>query len=47
MGGQTGLNCALDLARGGVLENYDVELIAASREAIDMAEDRDLFRVRR
>jgi carbamoyl-phosphate synthase large subunit len=44
MGGQTGLNCALDLARHGVLEKYDVEMIAASREAIDMAEDRDLFR---
>jgi carbamoyl-phosphate synthase large subunit len=44
MGGQTGLNCALDLAREGVLEKYDVEMIAASREAIDMAEDRDLFR---
>jgi carbamoyl-phosphate synthase large subunit len=44
MGGQTGLNCALDLAREGVLQRYDVELIAASREAIDMAEDRDLFR---
>ena len=44
MGGQTGLNCALDLAREGVLQKYDVELIAASREAIDMAEDRDLFR---
>ena len=44
MGGQTGLNCALDLAREGVLEKYDVELNAASREAIDMAEDRDLFR---
>jgi len=44
MGGQTGLNCALDLAREGVLERYNVELIAASREAIDMAEDRDLFR---
>jgi len=44
MGGQTGLNCALDLVREGVLEKYDVELIAASREAIDMAEDRDLFR---
>ena len=44
MGGQTGLNCALDLAREGVLEKFDVELIAASREAIDMAEDRDLFR---
>ena len=44
MGGQTGLNCALDLAREGVLERYNVEMIAASREAIDMAEDRDLFR---
>ena len=44
MGGQTALNCALDLAREGVLEKYDIELIAASREAIDMAEDRDLFR---
>ena len=37
MGGQTALNCALDLAREGVLEKYNVELIAASREAIDMA----------
>jgi carbamoyl-phosphate synthase large subunit len=44
MGGQTALNCALDLVREGVLEKYDVELIAASREAIDMAEDRELFR---
>ena len=44
MGGQTGLNCALDLVREGVLEKYNVELIAASREAIDMAEDRELFR---
>ena len=44
MGGQTALNCALDLVREGVLEEYSVELIAASREAIDMAEDRDLFR---
>ncbi len=44
MGGQTGLNCALDLVREGVLEKYDVELIGASREAIDMAEDRELFR---
>ena len=45
MGGQTGLNCALDLADHGVLEKYDVELIGASREAIRMAEDRELFRV--
>ncbi|MEM9384573.1 MAG: carbamoyl-phosphate synthase large subunit [Pseudomonadota bacterium] len=44
MGGQTALNCALDLAREGVLERYGVEMIAASSEAIDMAEDRDLFR---
>ncbi|GBF30610.1 carbamoyl-phosphate synthase large chain [bacterium MnTg04] len=44
MGGQTGLNCALDLAREGVLEKFGVELIGASREAIDMAEDREQFR---
>ena len=44
MGGQTGLNCALDLAREGILEKYNVELIAASQEAIDMAEDREQFR---
>jgi carbamoyl-phosphate synthase large subunit len=44
MGGQTGLNCALDLAREGVLKKYDVKLIGASREAIDTAEDRGLFR---
>ena len=44
MGGQTALNCALDLARHGVLEEFNVEMIAASREAIDMAEDRELFR---
>jgi len=44
MGGQTALNTALDLAREGVLEKYRVELIAASRAAIDMAEDRELFR---
>jgi len=44
MGGQTGLNCALDLAREGVLKQYDVKLIGASREAIDTAEDRGLFR---
>ena len=44
MGGQTGLNCALDLVREGVLEKYKVELIAASRAAIDMAEDREQFR---
>jgi carbamoyl-phosphate synthase large subunit len=44
MGGQTALNTALDLVREGVLERYGVELIAASRAAIDMAEDRELFR---
>jgi carbamoyl-phosphate synthase large subunit len=44
MGGQTALNCALDLVREGVLEKHNVELIAASREAIDMAEDREKFR---
>src|ERR1700754_1186314 len=44
MGGQTALNCALDLVREGVLEKHKVELIAASREAIDMAEDRERFR---
>jgi carbamoyl-phosphate synthase large subunit len=44
MGGQTGLNCALDLVREGVLKRYNVELIGASREAIDTAEDRELFR---
>ena len=44
MGGQTALNTALDLVREGVLEKYNVELIAASRSAIDMAEDRELFR---
>ena len=43
MGGQTGLNTALTLAKEGVLEKYDVELIGASREAIDKAEDRELF----
>ena len=44
MGGQTGLNTALDLAREGVLEKFGVELIGASREAIDKAEDRELFK---
>ena len=45
MGGQTALNCALDLADHGVLEKYGVELIGAKRDAIRMAEDRELFRV--
>ena len=44
MGGQTALNCALDLAREGVLEKFGVEMIGAKREAIDKAEDRDQFR---
>src|SRR5688500_11332309 len=44
MGGQTGLNCALDLARHGVLEKYGVEMIGAKREAIDKAEDREKFK---
>ena len=44
MGGQTGLNCSLDLVREGVLEAYAVELIGASRKAIDKAEDREQFR---
>jgi carbamoyl-phosphate synthase large subunit len=44
MGGQTALNCALDLVREGVLEKYNVQMIGATRDAIDKAEDRDLFR---
>jgi carbamoyl-phosphate synthase large subunit len=44
MGGQTALNCALDLYREGVLEKHGVEMIGASRDAIDMAEDRDRFK---
>ncbi len=44
MGGQTALNCALDLWRQGVLEKYKVELIGASPEAIDKAEDRLKFK---
>ncbi len=44
MGGQTALNCALDLVREGVLAKYNVELIGATREAIDRAEDREKFR---
>ena len=45
MGGQTALNCALDLAREGILEKYNVELIGATKEAIDKAEDRQQFDV--
>jgi carbamoyl-phosphate synthase large subunit len=44
MGGQTALNCALDLSREGVLERYGVKLIGASERAIEMAEDREKFR---
>ena len=44
MGGQTALNCALDLWRNGVLEKYSVELIGATPEAIDKAEDRLKFK---
>lgn len=44
MGGQTALNCALDLVKHGILEKYGVELIGASREAIDKAEDREKFK---
>ncbi|MBI2800547.1 MAG: carbamoyl-phosphate synthase large subunit [Gammaproteobacteria bacterium] len=44
MGGQTALNCALDLAREGVLAKYNVQLIGASQRAIEMAEDREQFR---
>jgi carbamoyl-phosphate synthase large subunit len=44
MGGQTGLNCALDLDREGVLAKFGVEMIGAKKEAIDMAEDRELFK---
>ena len=44
MGGQTALNCALSLERMGVLEKFDVEMIGAKAAAIDMAEDRELFR---
>ncbi|NOY66577.1 MAG: carbamoyl-phosphate synthase large subunit, partial [Gammaproteobacteria bacterium] len=44
MGGQTALNCALDLDREGVLEKYNIEMIGADKDAIDKAEDRDRFR---
>jgi len=44
MGGQTALNCALDLARHGVLEKYGIEMIGARKEAIDKAEDREKFK---
>jgi len=44
MGGQTALNCALDLERQGVLAKHNIEMIGAKKEAIDKAEDRELFR---
>src|SRR5215468_9926038 len=44
MGGQTALNCALDLHRQGVLDRYGVELIGAKADVIDKAENRDRFR---
>ena len=44
MGGQTALNTALDLASRGILEKHNVEMIGASKEAIDTAEDRELFK---
>ena len=44
MGGQTALNCALDLAKHGVLDKFGVEMIGASKEAIDKAEDREKFK---
>ncbi len=44
MGGQTALNCALSLRKMGVLEKFDVKMIGATADAIDMAEDRELFR---
>ena len=44
MGGQTALNTTLSLKKSGVLDKYNVEMIGASAEAIDMAEDRELFR---
>ncbi|OWV27769.1 carbamoyl-phosphate synthase large subunit [Halomonas campaniensis] len=43
MGGQTALNCALELEKHGVLEKFGVEMIGANADAINMAEDRDLF----
>ncbi|RYY05450.1 MAG: carbamoyl phosphate synthase large subunit, partial [Alphaproteobacteria bacterium] len=44
MGGQTALNCALSLKKMGILEKFDVQMIGATAEAIDKAEDRELFR---
>ena len=44
LGGQTGLNLSLDLARAGILDKYGVELIGAKEEAINKGEDRELFK---
>lgn len=44
MGGQTALNCALDLSKNGILQKYNVELIGATEDAIDKAEDRGRFK---
>src|SRR5256714_3240248 len=44
MGGQTALNCALSLRRQGTLDKFEVEMIGATADAIDKAEDRQLFR---
>ncbi|HSX20046.1 MAG TPA: carbamoyl-phosphate synthase large subunit, partial [Gammaproteobacteria bacterium] len=45
MGGQTALNCALELVEHGILAQYNVELIGANKDAIKKAEDRELFRL--
>ncbi len=45
MGGQTGLNTALDLSTNGILEKHNVEMIGATKESIDTAEDRELFKI--
>ena len=45
MGGQTALNCALDLYREGILEKFNVEIIGADQDAIKKAEDRSLFAI--
>ena len=44
MGGQTALNCALSLRKQGTLDKFDVEMIGATADAIDKAEDRERFR---
>src|SRR5512144_1587211 len=44
MGGQTALNCALSLRKNGVLDRFGIEMIGATADAIDKAEDRELFR---